>query len=84
MQEFHKVLKLPESLAFVIKSGGISPPVLNFREVTQHSICVDLEAAKALSSAPAALNLFMWISYRCFTAKHIERVPIFGPYGIAN
>ncbi len=55
-----------------------------FREITQHSIPADLEAAKALSSAPAALDLYMWISYRCFTAKHIERVPIFGPYGLAN
>jgi hypothetical protein len=40
-----------------------------FREVTAHSIPTDLEAAKALSSAPAALDLFMWLSYRCFTAK---------------
>lgn len=30
-----------------------------FREVTTHSIPTDLEAAKALSSAPAALDLFM-------------------------
>jgi hypothetical protein len=27
-QEFHKVLKLTESLAFVTKSGGISPSIL--------------------------------------------------------
>jgi hypothetical protein len=40
-----------------------------FREVTTHAIPTDLEAAKALSSAPAALDLFMWLSYRCFTAK---------------
>jgi hypothetical protein len=32
-----------------------------------------LDAAKALSSSPAALDLFMWISYRCFTAKGEER-----------
>lgn len=30
-----------------------------FREVTAHSIPTDLEAAKALSSSPAALDLFM-------------------------
>jgi hypothetical protein len=33
-----------------------------FREVTAHSIPTDLEAAKALSPAPAALDLFMWLS----------------------
>jgi hypothetical protein len=54
-----------------------------FREVTTHSIPTDLEAAKALSSAPAALDLFMWLSYRCFTAKGQERIPIFGNFGFA-
>lgn len=54
-----------------------------FREVTTHAIPTDLEAAKALSSAPAALDLFMWLSYRCFTAKGHERIPIFGEFGLA-
>jgi hypothetical protein len=55
-----------------------------FREVTTHSIPTDLEAAKALSSSPAALDLFMWLSYRCFTAKGSERIPIFGDFGLAS
>jgi hypothetical protein len=55
-----------------------------FSEVIGHSIPTDLEAAKALSSSPAALDLFMWLSYRCFTAKGQERVPIFGEFGLAN
>ena len=55
-----------------------------FREVTTHSIPTDLEAAKALSSAPAALDLFMWLSYRCFTAKGQERIPIFGDFGLGG
>jgi hypothetical protein len=54
-----------------------------FREVTAHSIPTDLEAAKALSCAPAALDLYMWLSYRCFTAKQPERIPIFGDFGLA-
>jgi hypothetical protein len=54
-----------------------------FREVTTHSIPTDLEAAKALSSSPAALDLYMWLSYRCFTAKGQERIPIFGDFGLA-
>jgi replication initiator protein len=55
-----------------------------FREVTSHSIPTDLEAAKALSSSPAALDVFMWLSYRCFTAKGPERIPIFGDFGLAS
>ena len=55
-----------------------------FREIMEHPIPTDLEAAKALSCAPAALDLFMWLSYRCFLAKRVERVPLFGDYGLAN
>nr|MDQ2776103.1 replication protein RepA [Acidobacteriota bacterium] len=55
-----------------------------FREVTTHSIPTDLEAAKALSCAPAALDLFVWLSYRCFTAKGRERIPLFGDFGLAG
>jgi len=44
----------------------------------------DLEAARALSSSPAALDLFMWLSYRCFTARGRERVPLFGDFGLIS
>jgi hypothetical protein len=55
-----------------------------YSEIMAHPVPADLEAAKALSSAPAALDLFMWISYRCFTARGEERVPLFGSFGLAN
>ena len=55
-----------------------------FREIHSHPIPRDLEAAKALSSSPAALDLFMWLGYRCFTAKGPERVPLFGNFGLVN
>lgn len=48
-----------------------------YREILSHPILADLEAAKALSSSPAVLNLFMWLSDRCFAAKGEDRVPIF-------
>jgi hypothetical protein len=55
-----------------------------FREILEHPIPTDLAAAKALSCAPAALDLFTWLSYRCFLAKGRELVPLFGEYGLAN
>lgn len=55
-----------------------------YREVQNHPIPTDLEAAKALSSSPAALDLFTWLSYRCFTAKGKERVPLFGEFGLVS
>jgi hypothetical protein len=47
-----------------------------YQEAMSHPIPTDLEAVKLL--APAALDLYVWLSYRCFTAKGEEHVPIFG------
>lgn len=52
-----------------------------FSEIMSHPIPTDMEAAKALSCSPAALDLFMWLSYRCFVAKGRERVPLLGTSG---
>ena len=54
-----------------------------YREISSHPIPTDLDAAKALSSAPAALDLFMWLSYRCFKSRGPERIPLFGEFGLA-
>jgi hypothetical protein len=55
-----------------------------YHEIQNHPIPADIEAAKALSSSPAALDLYMWLSYRCFTAKGKERVPLFGEFGLVS
>ena len=55
-----------------------------YQEVTSHPIPTDLQAAKALSCAPAALDLFTWLSYRCFIAKAEERIPLFGECGLVS
>jgi Plasmid encoded RepA protein len=53
-----------------------------YREIVAHPIPADLEAVKVLAGAPAVLDLFMWLSYRCFLAKGKETIPLFGPYGL--
>jgi hypothetical protein len=55
-----------------------------YREITTHPIPTDLEAVKVLAGAPAALDLFMWLSYRCFVATGQESIPLFGTHGLAN
>jgi hypothetical protein len=55
-----------------------------YKEIIDHPIPTDLEAAKALASAPAALDLYTWLTYRCFSAKGEERVPLFGEFGLVN
>jgi hypothetical protein len=55
-----------------------------YREVAAHPIPADMEAVKVLASAPAVLDLFMWLSYRCFVARGKETIPLFGPHGLAT
>jgi hypothetical protein len=55
-----------------------------FKEILDHPIPTDMEAARALSCSPAALDLFTWLSYRCFVAKGRERVPLFGDMGLVS
>jgi hypothetical protein len=54
-----------------------------FREPGLHPIPTDLKVVKLLCSAPAVLDLFVWLSYRCFTAKR-NAIPIFGPFVLAE
>lgn len=55
-----------------------------YSEVIGHPIPSDLEAIKVLAAAPALLDLFMWLSYRCFVSKGPESIPLFGPSGLTQ
>ena len=48
-----------------------------------HARRADLEAAKALSSSPAALDLFIWLSY-VVSPRGRECVPLFGDFGLVS
>lgn len=54
-----------------------------FHEISAHPIPTDLDAVRVLAPSPAVLDLFMWLSYRCFSAKGEEQIPIFGGFGLA-
>jgi Plasmid encoded RepA protein len=54
-----------------------------YSEINAHRIPTDLDAVKLLVHSPAMLDLFMWLSYRSFTAKGEERIPLFGPEGLS-
>ena len=54
-----------------------------YTEVASHPVPTDLEAVKLLTASPGLLDLFMWLSYRCFLSKREEAIPIFGAYGVA-
>jgi hypothetical protein len=55
-----------------------------YQELIAHPVPHDLEAVKVLAASPAVLDLFMWLSYRCFTAKGTESIPLFGDFGLAS
>jgi hypothetical protein len=55
-----------------------------YEEVLAHPIPADLDVVKVLAPTPAILDLFIWLSYRCFTAKGEERIPIFGDFGLVR
>lgn len=55
-----------------------------YQEIRNHPIPADMEAVKLLVAAPAVLDLFMWLTYRCFVAKGPERIPLFGEYGLTQ
>jgi hypothetical protein len=55
-----------------------------YREILAHRVPTDLEAVKVLAAAPAALDLFMWLAYRCYVAKGCESIPLFGDFGLAH
>jgi len=53
-----------------------------YAELSAHPIPADLDAVKVFAAAPGLLDLFLWLRYRCFTAKGPEPIPLFGPYGV--
>ena len=53
-----------------------------YTEIMGHPVPTDLEVVKVLTASPGLLDLFMWLSYRCFMAKGEESIPIFGPFGL--
>ena len=55
-----------------------------YQELIAHPVRNDLEAVRVLAASPAVLDLFMWLSYRCFTANRTEAIPLFGNFGLAH
>jgi hypothetical protein len=53
-----------------------------FEEVTAHPIPSDLEVIRLLAASPGALDLYLWLAYRTFTAKGSQAIPLFGPHGL--
>jgi hypothetical protein len=54
-----------------------------WQEIQAHPIPVDLNVVRGLTNNPGCLDLYMWLVWRCFSAKRTEEIPLFGSYGLA-
>jgi hypothetical protein len=55
-----------------------------WNEIQQHPIPVDLNMVRALAHAPGALDFACWLTWRCFTARMEQRIPLFGETGLIS
>ena len=55
-----------------------------YNEIKAHKIPVDLDVVREFVNAPAVLDLFVWLVYRCYAAEHEAEIPLFGQFGLAN
>jgi hypothetical protein len=55
-----------------------------WNEIQEHPIPVDLTIVKVLADSPGNLDLYVWLVWRCWTAKGPATVPLFGQEGLIS
>jgi hypothetical protein len=53
-------------------------------ELRNQPIPVDAAAVRALANNPGRLDLYTWLTWRCYQARELHRIPLFGPTGLEN
>lgn len=66
------------------KENSITLSPAFWQELQEHPIPVDAEVVRLLARNPGCLDLYTWLTWRCHQAKGPARVPLFGPFGLAN
>lgn len=67
-----------------VKENRVTLSVAFWQELRAHPIPVDAEVVRLLGRNPGCLDLYTWLSWRCHQAKGPQRVPLFGPFGLAS
>ena len=55
-----------------------------WEELQRHPIPIELKVVKALANAPAMLDFYTWLVWRCWTAKGEVAIPLFGDSGLIS
>lgn len=53
-----------------------------WNELKRHPIPINLDAVRILANAPAELDFYTWLVWRCWTAKRETRIPLLGEAGL--
>lgn len=53
-------------------------------EIQEHPIPVDLNIVRTLADSPGNLDLYVWLVWRCWTAKGPVSIPLFGAEGLIS
>jgi hypothetical protein len=53
-----------------------------YGQIKKSPIPIDLRVVGALTDSPSAMDLFIWLSFRCNSAKGSTRIPLFGEGGL--
>lgn len=76
-----------EATIWYADAGGDNMITLSdefYAEISAHPIPTNLDVVRLLAPTPGAMDLYVWLSYRCFTAKGSQSIPLFGPNGLAH
>ena len=55
-----------------------------WEELRTHPMPVDTEVVRALANNPGCLDLYTWLTWRCYQAREVQRIPLFGPMGLGS
>ena len=55
-----------------------------WHEIQEHPIPVDLNVVRALADSSGNLDLYVWLVWRCWTARSRADIPLFGPDGLIS
>ena len=53
-------------------------------ELKAHTIPVDTQVIRMVANNPGCLDLYTWLTWRCYQAYGGGRIPLFGPLGLMN
>lgn len=55
-----------------------------WEEIRAHPVPVDADVVRGLANNPGCLDLYTWLTWRCFQSRAEELIPLFGAFGLAN